>query len=580
MKRYVPYMIAFVLPLGFYGGLAVAAAGLYAAVYWRELGRLSRKPLLAAAPMATITVLAAALGVDPRGDLLPAIGTALLITLGLQVARLLVTHAGPRKLMLAFLLGAAVLAISVALDFVTNATELPAGLFFDASLHNWAGALLAMSFPLALGFARHGGAIGWLGTTLAVLVAGATAVSLSWSGAVGLLVGGVLFTLLAGPRPAIRPWLLVALSAAAIFAGVLYLSVSRHVDKLSYRDYSLADLVYVLDGRRAMYIQGARLSMSRPWLGWGPVVPHSSIGAVPGVNGEIRYGDAQPHNLLGSSETFSSPPWVFYQTEKVAVEASSPNGEAFSTAITATSRAGLRRVLQHVPVSVEGQTVYTFSLWVRSAVGTGAIAVGLRDGNGRTDNIVEFSGGRSAISTAQGLVVYPTNEVWTRISVTAHFDSSPKGGLTAIIGLDDIVGPGEDAESDWTLVSGAQLNTGRSPGPYVPKSRLRMYADLNMLTHFHSWYLQVLFGSGLLGLLSLVYLLGHLVTRQSGHISVAGRASLIAFAVTQVFDFAAHQSSVLLGVLLVAALGQSCECCSHAARPQRGQDPYPKGGAT
>lgn len=554
MKRITPYMIAFVLPLGFWGGFAVAAVGFYAAVFWRRLLQLSRGPLYAALPFAAVSILAAAFGVDPRNSLPPAIGLALMVTIGLQMARLLVAQTDHRKLMLAFVVGVDVLAASVAIDYSLGVNRLPSGLFRDPALHNWAGALFALAFPLALFLIGQGRAYRIVGLFSTGALAVATSLAFSWVGMVGLAAGAATYGLLAGGarvRLLILGALIVLVSFPlwkSKFEGVMY--------QARLRDYSLASLEAVVRERIAIHRAGASLAMVRPVLGWGSTVHSESLAYVPGLSeAQISlHSDRSPSvNLLLASEALSRLPWRGWHAwarEDVAV---SPNGSITADLLAGVGVSG-QRIYQLVPAPRGPNGVYTFSVWVRAPGGAKWLGIAIRNASGGTTNLRRLDARGPAEVEGIRAVRFFVDDAWKRIAVTATFDEPPEDRILVALYLDGYYA--RQNADDGFYVWGAQLNSGPSALPYEPTSATNAAIDIRSLPHLHSWFIQTLFDSGALGLLALLGFLASLFWPRPGRggVPTPVAAAALGFLLTQHLDLAVGQASIMFAFILVVAI--------------------------
>lgn len=555
MKRFAPYLIAFTLPLGFWGVVGVVGIGLYSVASWRKFLGLGRRPLYAAMPFALITVLAAAIGVDPGSSLPPAIGLALMMTIGLQGARLLVANSDSRRLMAAFLLGISVLALSVGADYLMGINPIPSGLFRDPSLHNWAGTLFVLGFPLALSFAgRPPLGMSVFGTVCSLTLAAGTALALSWVGMLGLAAGGLGSLML---RRRMSAWVLLGVCVVIFgtygqwrgtFDGRLY--------EMRLRGHSLATLEYVASERLAMIRDGTLLALSKPWLGWGYAAHRKNLAETPGLaraQAEWIGPGANATNLLAASEDFGAFPWIASGATVARDQVEAPD-ETRSAELISGEPNTEHRVFQVVPILVESQT-YTFSVWARSESGPNTLALAVRDAVWSSDIVAALKTDLPTQLLTNEVARYRLDEEWQRLWVTAELHASPRTDLLVTFYLD---GQSQGLSSTEPFaVWGAQLNVGAQPLEYVPASTRRPLARLRHLTHFHNGFVQVMFEAGSLGLAALIGLLTAFLVRSSGSNVVPVRVAIIAFLTTQLFDYTTHQSTILLSALLVGALGDA-----------------------
>jgi O-antigen ligase len=263
----LPYIVAFILPLGFLGVGGIAGLLLFSLRYWREIAKLSWAPLLAALPFAAVTVIAAALGPDPEANLLPAIGQGVLYTFGLQAIRAMVNMSQPIKIVVFFLIGSVILALSVCLDFVYGWHTIPAGLFWHVSLHNWTASYLVIAFPFALALIRNSSfSMRCLGILASLSLCVGIIMALSWVGLLGLIASGLVYIFL-------------TLRTAVAKAGFVFTAITGGVGLfrlfLSYfgnaqvKGFELETLGQVIFGRLRIFTEGLELASQRPWLGWG-----------------------------------------------------------------------------------------------------------------------------------------------------------------------------------------------------------------------------------------------------------------------------------------------------------------------
>lgn len=553
MNRFAPYAIVFVLPLGFWGGLGVAGMGLYAAANWRDFVRLSRRPLYAVLPFALVTVLAAAFGVDSRNSLPPAIGLALLITVGLQGARLMVSQSEPRKLLAAFVLGVDVLAISVAVDFALGINRIPSGLFRDPSLHNFAGTLFALAFPIALYLTGQRRPFPVIGVVSAATIFTGTALAMSWVGMVGLLVGAIAYGILS--RNAYG-WVLLASCVLAVGTIPTWKSAfDGALLDLRVRDQTFHNLEHTINGRLAIYNEGVRLAMQRPWLGWGYSSHVANLGAIQGlakVRTTFAEGATAKPNLLMASDSFDRPPWEGARAIDNADVA--PSGEMTADIVISQDVPGFR-LYQLARVPNPQVRSYTFSVWVRADGGNAELALALRDGTAKSTSVGRLQADAATEVVGVSAARYGVDDTWQRLSLTAELVGEVIDSVHVLIYFDGYyrTSPETHSFSLW----GAQLTEGTEEHPYHPATQTGHTPSLHVLSHFHSGGVQTLFESGILGAAALLLLLTTMVRLRSGPSSVlrAAQACTLGLLSTQAVDHTVHQSSLLVAAMVLMSIG-------------------------
>lgn len=283
LRTYLPFWVAFTLPLGFLGVLGVAGLILFF-LLTPLLTRSSWTLAAAGLPLALITVASAALSPSPAECLPPAVGLAVLYTLGLATIHSLTLNTPGESLIQAFILGTVLLAFSVMADSIFGWRNIPSGLFWQEGLHNWTATSLVLAFPLSLHLAlryqvspRSRGA----GIAVIILLLLGVALSLSWVGAIGLVVGTLTYLLLRWPKSS---GLFLVSTAFLIWALAGMLQAGFATFQLG--GYSLANLGDVFFGRLRIFAEGLEMASLRPVIGWGysvgrisPILEEHGIGA-------------------------------------------------------------------------------------------------------------------------------------------------------------------------------------------------------------------------------------------------------------------------------------------------------------
>ena len=553
MKQRLPYLIAFTLPLGFGGIVGVIGVFLYAAMHLPRLLSLDRGPLYAALPLAIVTVVAAALSPDPGSSLPPAVGLAMLLTVGLQAARLVAQDSQAKLLISAFVLGTNVLALSIAVDFALGINRIPSGLFRDPTLHNWAGTLLALAFPLALYLADQRGSYRIFGMVSAVVIFFGNALALSWVGFFGLLAGAIAYGIISRR---VYGWvLLISLILAAATFNLWKTAFDDALYDLRVRGFSLATWEHVFTERLVIYREGMQLALQRPWLGWGYSSHHPNLAAIPGLieaRAALRARPQDQINLLQASEAFDRLPWRGWHARAIGNVTQAPDGSSNADLTIGENIAG-HRIFQFVQLPAHVGSTYTFSVWARSQTGQHDFALAVRDADGRAANVAAFSTGLDARVLDTRAVRFLVGESWQRLWLTAEFQSPPEDAVLVLLYLDGFFN-GHSARDSFYLW-GAQLNEGAEVLAYVPVAIAGLVLIPHHLSHFHNWFSQTLFATGLLGLLALAGVLAWLYFNMNSRLSTPAKAALLALIAAQMFDYAMSQASILASLCLVCAVG-------------------------
>jgi len=256
MRASLAAAAAFLLPLGSIGLVGVGVAGLFLIVSISR-GFRGRPLIIVAVPAAVMAILSTVLAPSPsQGVVLSAIGMATLYTAGLAAMLAMRDLMKAERLAAAFVLGSTVLALSVILDATVHWHRIPAGLFNNADLHNWAAALLILAWPLSahlfLAERRR-----WAAVPMALLPT-AVVVALSWSGTLGLIVAALVY--LAHPKAPLGAWFRVL--AAAIIIAVpagSFLALQPRLGLMG----------EVASSRARIATEGLQLAKLRPLRGWG-----------------------------------------------------------------------------------------------------------------------------------------------------------------------------------------------------------------------------------------------------------------------------------------------------------------------
>lgn len=536
LNLYVPYAVAFILPLGFYGAVGVAIAAVYALLNFRRFLRLSWTPILVALPFAVTTVVSAWLSPDPSGSLPPAIGTALLLTLGLQAARLLAQQSERDKLFMAFLSGTLILAFSVIVDFFMGWNRLPSGLFRDPSLHNWAGALFALAFPLALSFARHPDRLKRLFSlfSLIILLMG-VGFSLSWVGALGVVAGTLSYGLLyTGTRASTALLLSLCLVASLSWPNISLIEENG----LTLRGKTFGDLQHAVAGRIAIFEEGVRIATQRPWIGWGKGYSVESAGRLASGVKAVR------QNFLSASESFSSASWFRFGTAVQKDAVTAVNGSLTADRVVSQGVPG-QRIAQFSQVLPETST-FTFSVWVKARA-KGSVALAVRNAAGTTEDVAVLQA-RNGTLIANDAARFTVGDTWQRLNVTAHFSSPPTDGVWSLIYTDGYYdNPLRQPVELW----GAQLSAGEVPLPYESTPDGAGAVKLGTLSHFHNMIVQSGYEVGSIGTVALIALLLYMFLQLLRARAWMLCSALVGFLTTQMFDYCLYQISVSFSLFVV-----------------------------
>lgn len=542
----MPSLIAFVLPLGFWGGgLAVAASAVHAVVRWRVMRSLDWAPVMASTPFAIAIVASSALNGSSPTVVLHSVGFALLVTVGLQVARALVACADAERIAIGFLLGSVVLAVSVMADFIGGWNRLPSGLFVHPNLHNWTATLLAIAFPLGLHLALRSSR----NRTIGVLAAASSVVgiiaTLSWVGAFALMAGLLVYGFSASR------WLRWTIPAIVVATLVPYMLGWTYAGDV--RGFGMQDVERSIRERLAMYEVAARLGWQRPWFGWGS---YSATGGLASVEGLVEAGRALERradadgNLLAASEDFTALAWSTWHARVGLSDAANPVG---SSGVAVSTGAGVpgQRVYQYVR-STGSDDTFTLSMWIRSDHGPRTVALSVRHRDGGVDAVRELDAAQATAVDGSRAARFDIDDAWRRVSVTSHFERAPDGVLVLIY-LDGYYAG--DHRTEPVEVWGAQLEVGDAAGAYVRTGLASPVVRIEALTHFHNWFLQTFVQHGMPTMVALVVWLCWSVTSMRGSSAAAARAAAVGFLTAQAFDLATQQASITFAFLLVLGLG-------------------------
>jgi|GEM_PF-6852655 hypothetical protein len=264
-RRTLSWIGVFLLPMGFLGLLAlpIMLLLLIDRLWCKEAPR-GGWGLKWTLPLSLITPAASWLSPDPALAFPKGLGLGALYLLGLPAMRSL--EGDLEGLLTAVSLGADGLALSLILDFLFHWHQLPSGLFLYGGLHDWAGTVLALCFPLALSLSQSPRRRRFAQVSAFTILLG-NLVALSWTGALGLLLGGLAWLFYA------RGWratLFSSLLILTLLGGTLGLSWAQG---WSIRGFSARQWLEVVEGRFVMMEEGLKFGLSRPWLGWGELPP-------------------------------------------------------------------------------------------------------------------------------------------------------------------------------------------------------------------------------------------------------------------------------------------------------------------
>lgn len=279
LRRRLSCVAAFLLPLGFLGALAIPlmVVVLAADLAWGRAVRSAWRtgPWWFGVPLAALTLLSTALGPNAQAGLPSAVGMGLLYVVGFAAAYTVGRSERPTRLILAFVLGDGVLALSVIADAILGWHDVPAGLFWKASLQNWSASLLALGFPVSVWMAfTTSMRVRWVAAAAALAMAAGIFAGLSWVGAVGLLVGLIY---LAFNRIRCGVALGCAVTALLLIGGIgLSNWVVRH-GGVAIGGYSLSLLGEIIFARLRIMAEGLAVAALHPWLGWGWGAVHRAL---------------------------------------------------------------------------------------------------------------------------------------------------------------------------------------------------------------------------------------------------------------------------------------------------------------
>jgi len=545
MRRFVPNLIAFVLPLGFWGGLALVAAAAHTVVRWRVVGSLGWAPIAASAPYAIALIASSALNGSSPQAVLHAFGFALLVTLGLQAARTVLAVTDANQVVASLLLGTSVLAGSVVADFVLGWNRLPSGLFVDPALHNWVVALFALAFPLGMHLAARSGRLRTVGVIGALSCVIGSVAALSWVGVIALALSAFVYGV--STLPWLR-WAALALVGVAVLSHAVGWGHSLDV-----RGFSVQEVERSVRYRLAMYQVGIGLGWQRPWLGWGSPSVNGELASIEGLveAGRVleRRRDAGG-NLLAASEDLTALAWSAWHARVSRADVDNPTG-AKGTSLSMGAGVPGQRVYQYVRSAGSDET-FTFSVWVRSDHGPRTVALSVRHRDGGVDTVRELTAEHAIGVVGLRAARFVVDEAWRRLSVTSRFDRAPDG-LLAMIYLDGFYAG--DQRTEPVEVWGAQLEVGEVASTYQQTGVTSPMVRLEALSHFHNWYLQTFVQHGVPGLIALAGWLCWSLLSMRGTWGVPARAAAVGFLTTQAFDLATHQASITFAFLLVIALG-------------------------
>lgn len=255
-------LAALTLPLGFYGGLGIAALCLGVLRNPRLLSHAEPKLIAVALPLAAATILATVLQPETSWHRLGgAAGMALLYTGGLILVQAVTRPISHLALLLAYTVGATMLAGSVFVDYLVGWHHIPSGLFTGGPLHNWTASTLVLAFPLALqlaGISRYR----LPGLLMALSLVAGVVFALSWVGVLGLIAA-------AGAYAALH-----SLRAVALLGGLAVIATATSGGWLEpvqqlLRAPAFETLGEILFARLRIFAQGLQAAAHQPWLGWG-----------------------------------------------------------------------------------------------------------------------------------------------------------------------------------------------------------------------------------------------------------------------------------------------------------------------
>lgn len=570
-----PYVITFLLPLGFLGTIGVIGLALYAVLNHKIIVNQGLRPMAAVIPLGVATVAAALFGVDPASNLLHAIGVAALLTIGLVSARALVRQAHEVKLLSSFVLGAAVLAVSVILDFAFGINALPSGLFLDPSLHNWAGTVFAMALPAALHLSRQRSFFRVIGAYGALSVAVGIVAAFSWVGVLGAATGAFAYLALSSASIVLKARVSMAAFLSVLMVIALLVGPGRGIEV---RGYDLARLQAVFAERLTINRSALDLALRRPLLGWGafPTARTGIADAIDEVESAIASLESvRPPNLIVASEAFDAPVWRSRGAVVTPDEETSPIGTPSADLVRSAGASGAR-VYQYVRRANRSTLTYTFSLWLRSASGRPTSAALSITSIDEERGVLLTPRGIPGESVADRAMRFQVGGDWQRYSVNAEFAGPPTNGVVVFLFIDGYFNS-EAVVAEGLYVWGAQLTEGPHEYTYVSKPARSSVVDLRSLGHFHSYYAQTAFESGLLGFAGLAVMLGALggAASRSPRRDVA-LAALSAFTTTQAFDLAVTQASILLSFFILSSAGMSCSLTGTSPTLRSSYDRQPK----